>query len=57
MSDEIGIVVVGGAHPTGTIIDIPSSIPDPTEHPKFKGDSRVHGLFETPYQPPAARET
>lgn len=57
MSDEIGIVVIGGAHPTGTIIDIPSSIPDPTEHPKFKGDSRVHGLFETPYQPPAARET
>ena len=56
MSDEIGLVLVGSAYPTGTIVDISNGKQNSAEHPSFKGDSRIHGLFETPYHRPAARK-
>lgn len=55
MSDVVGLVavVVMIAYPFGTVLDIPVGIPDPAEHPNFKSNSRIHGLFKTPNQPPA----
>ena len=44
------------AYPFGPVLDIPVGEPELGEHPQFKSDGRVNGLFQAPDQPPMAQE-